>query len=67
MSRKRKRFEDMSVAELQDYEQTDAYTVGRRDAFDHGNPETILEYMERDAPTYDELVAIVRNLLGRVQ
>lgn len=68
----RKRFEDMSLEELQAYERTENYRIGRADAFDHGNPETILEYWERgaptyDEPTYDELLVIVRNLLGRIR
>lgn len=66
MSKGRKRFHEMSVAELQAYEQTANYRTGRADAFDHGNPETVLEYWEREAPNHDEPLAIVRNLLGRV-
>lgn len=66
MSHKRKRFDDMSTDELLAYERSENYRIGRADAFNHGNPETILEYWERDAPTHDELLAIVRNLLRRV-
>lgn len=63
----RKRFADMSDAELIEYERTENYRIGRADAFDHGNPETILEYWDRGAPEYAELLSIVRNLLGRVR
>jgi hypothetical protein len=65
MSRGRKRMEDMSTEELLAYERSANYRIGRSDAFDHGNPETILEYWERDEPTDVELRAIVRNLLKR--
>jgi hypothetical protein len=61
----RKRFYEMSVSEMQAYEQSEQYRVGRADAFSHGNPETVLEYWDREEPTYAELTTIVRNLLGR--
>jgi hypothetical protein len=64
---RRKRISEMSDAELIVYEQSENYRIGRTDAFDHGNPETVLEYWERDAPTHDELLSIVRNLLRRVR
>lgn len=63
---KRKRFYEMSVDELNAYDQSESYRTGRADAFDHGNPETILEYWGRDAPTHDELLVIVRNMLSRL-
>lgn len=66
MSKKRKRFHEMSVQELTAYEQSQAYRVGRADTFDHGNPETILEYWDREEPSHQELLTIVRNLLGRI-
>lgn len=66
MSRGRKRFSEMSVAELEAYEQSERAVRGRQDAFDHGNTETILEYWDRSAPTYDELLTIVRNLLTKL-
>jgi hypothetical protein len=64
---KRKRISEMSDAELSAYDQSESYRIGRADAFDHGNPETILGYWKRCAPDHDELLAIVRNLLGRAQ
>jgi len=65
MSR-RKRFEDMSTAELLEYEKTERYAHGRADAFNHGTPATIKEYWNQEAPTPAELLEIVYNLLGRV-
>lgn len=64
-NRRRKRFYDMTPEELQAYEASDQYRVGRTDAFDHGSNETIFEYWDRDAPNYEELLTIVRNLLKR--
>lgn len=55
----------MSISELEAYDQSERYRTGRQDAFDRGNPETILEYWDRDAPNHDELLAVVRNILSR--
>ena len=63
----RKRFADMTDAELEAYDASDRYTCGRRDAFDHGKPETILKYWEREEPTLEELCTIVKNLLSHHQ
>lgn len=62
----RKRFSEMTMKELQEYEDTQSYHRGRSDAFGHGNPETIKEYWDRSAPTHDELLLIVRNILNRL-
>lgn len=66
MSGRRKRFSEMSLEELQAYEVSENYRTGRADAFSHGSFETIMEYWDMSAPTYDELLSIVRNLLGRL-
>lgn len=62
----RKRFADMTLSELEAYEEGERYQTGRKDAFNHGNPETIIEYWDRDAPNHDELLIIVRNILSRM-
>lgn len=63
----RKRFSEMTVAELEAYEQTERYSEGREMAFDRGNPETILEYWEREEPTDTELRIIIKNILYRIR
>ena len=61
---KRKRFYEMTNEELTELDNSERYTKGRAAAFDHGLPETILEYWERQEPNDSELRAIVKNILG---
>jgi hypothetical protein len=63
----RKRFSEMSVAELEAIDNSDRYLRGRADAFDHGNPETVLDYWHRETPDDTELRAIVKNILERLR
>jgi hypothetical protein len=65
MSR-RKRFNEMSLAELEALETSERYAKGRSDAFYHGNPDTVLEYWEREEPTDTELRVIIKNILYRM-
>lgn len=62
----RKRFADMTLAELEAYDQTDSYQRGRADAFDHGEPSTVLEYWGREEPNDAELRLIVKNILQKM-
>lgn len=63
---KRKRFSEMTLEELQALEQSENYIRGRRDAFDHGNPDTVLEYWNHEEPTDEELRVILKNILYRL-
>lgn len=63
----RKSWREMSDAELEAIDNVYAYTRGRADAFDHGKPETILEYLDREDPSKEELLVIIRNILTRMQ
>jgi hypothetical protein len=62
----RKRFVEMTVEELTAIDNSQRYIIGRSDAFDHGKPETILEYWEREEPSNNELVSIIKNILNRM-
>lgn len=62
----RKRFREMTATELDAFDASDRYRRGREDAFDHGNPDTVLEYWERAEPTDAELRVIIKNVLQRL-
>jgi hypothetical protein len=63
---KRRRFSEMSAEELTAYDQSASYARGRADAFDHGKPETIDEYWEREEPSDAEVRVILRNVVRQL-
>jgi hypothetical protein len=63
---KRKRFDEMTVAELEAYERSSNYDIGRQAAFTNWLPETIIEYWLRKEPDDFELREIVKNMLRQM-
>lgn len=57
----------MSLEELMAIDRETSRREGRADAFDHGNPETVIRYWNDQEPSLEELYVIIRNILERMR